>query len=130
MGLPLPPALPHGSGDVQSSCDLMTPFLRCSSTPCKRQPSLHICIAIAICLLPCLSVQSNAQTSAPQTTAPQTTATPPLMDDKVFVHVLFDQLEGRTNGPDNEFRWDGQAWVGTDMNRLWLKSEGFLTAGG
>jgi copper resistance protein B len=52
------------------------------------------------------------------------------MDNKGFVHVLFDQLEGRTNGPDNEFRWDGQAWVGTDMNRLWLKSEGFLNAGG
>jgi copper resistance protein B len=67
---------------------------------------------------------------SPQTTAPQTTANPPLMDDKVLVHVLFDQLEGRTNGPDNEFRWDGQAWVGTDMNRLWLKSEGFLNAGG
>ncbi len=108
----------------------MTAFLRFASTPCKRQPSLHICIAIAICLLPSLSVRSSAQTSVPQTITPQTTANPPLMDNKVFVHVLFDQLEGRTNGPNNEFRWDGQAWIGTDMNRLWLKSEGFLDAGG
>jgi hypothetical protein len=51
------------------------------------------------------------------------------MDNKVLTHVLFDQLEGRTNGPDNEFRWDGQAWVGTDMNKLRLKSEGFVNAG-
>lgn len=47
------------------------------------------------------------------------------MDNKIFTHILFDQLEGRTNGSDNQLRWDGQAWVGTDMNRLWLKSEGF-----
>ncbi|HZC24733.1 MAG TPA: copper resistance protein B, partial [Candidatus Binatia bacterium] len=46
-----------------------------------------------------------------------------------FVHVLFDQFEGRTNGPDNELRWDGEGWVGTDMNRLWLKSEGFAENG-
>jgi copper resistance protein B len=46
-------------------------------------------------------------------------------DNRVFAHVLFDEFEVRTNGPDSELRWDGEAWVGTDMNRLWLKSEGF-----
>jgi copper resistance protein B len=51
------------------------------------------------------------------------------MDNKVFMHVLFDQFEGRTNGSDSEFRWDGQVWAGTDMNKLWLKSEGFVNAG-
>lgn len=30
---------------------------------------------------------------------------PPVMDNQIIWHVLFDQLEGRTNGPDNEFRW-------------------------
>ncbi len=47
------------------------------------------------------------------------------MDNTIFAHVLLDQFEGRTNGPDNELRWDGEGWIGTDMNRLWLKSEGF-----
>jgi len=51
------------------------------------------------------------------------------MGDDVFGHVLFNQLEGRTNGPDNALRWDMEAWVGTDMNRLWLKSEGFVENG-
>ncbi|ACO32952.1 MULTISPECIES: copper resistance protein B [Acidobacterium] len=42
----------------------------------------------------------------------------------IFTHVLFDQFEGRTNGPDNAFRWDGQIWSGTDFNKLWIKTEG------
>ena len=54
---------------------------------------------------------------------------PPVMDNEIFGHVLFNQLEGRTNGPDNEFRWDGEGWIGTDMNKLWFKSEGFLEHG-
>jgi len=45
----------------------------------------------------------------------------------VFWHAIFNQLEGRTNGVDTELRWDGEAWVGTDYNRLWLKSEGFFS---
>jgi len=51
------------------------------------------------------------------------------MDKTIEWHVLFNQFEGRTNGPDNEFRWDGQGWIGTDMNKLWFKSEGFLENG-
>jgi copper resistance protein B len=51
------------------------------------------------------------------------------MDNTIFYHLLFDELEGRTNGPDNEFRWDGEGWLGTDMNRLWFKSEGFVENG-
>jgi copper resistance protein B len=51
------------------------------------------------------------------------------MDNTIFYHLLFDELEGRTKGPDNEFRWDGEGWIGTDMNRLWFKSEGFVENG-
>jgi copper resistance protein B len=63
----------------------------------------------------------------------QATATVPgwgsPMDSNIFVHVLFDQLEGRSNGTDNSFRWDAEGWIGTDMNRLWVKSGGFLENG-
>jgi copper resistance protein B len=55
---------------------------------------------------------------------------PPVMDNQIFWHVLFNQLEDRTNGPDNELRWDGQAWIGTDFNKLWFKSEGFFNKHG
>ena len=51
------------------------------------------------------------------------------MGNDIFGHFLFNELEGRTNGPDNELRWDGEGWVGTDLNKLWLKSEGFVEHG-
>lgn len=53
----------------------------------------------------------------------------PVDDDRVFVHALLDELEGRFGSADIPFRWDGEAWVGTDTNRLWLKSEGFAVDG-
>ena len=64
-----------------------------------------------------------------QSVSPASDWAPPLMDNPIFYHLLFDQLEGRTNGPDNEFRWDGEGWIGTDMNKLWFKSEGFVERG-
>ena len=72
---------------------------------------------------------TQAQMSALQPAVKATATIPameaPVMDNQIFAHVLLDQFEGRTNGPDNELRWEGEAWVGTDMNKLWLKSEGF-----
>ena len=54
---------------------------------------------------------------------------PPVNDNMIVGHVLFDQLEWRTNGSQNEFRWEGQGWIGDDMNKLWLKSEGVVEQG-
>jgi copper resistance protein B len=51
----------------------------------------------------------------------------PIDDNSLFAHVLLDELEGRTNGPDTEFRWEGEGWAGNDFNRLWIKSEGFVS---
>ncbi len=47
------------------------------------------------------------------------------MGNHIFAHAMLEQFEGRTNGPDSKLRWDGEAWIGNDMNKLWLKSEGF-----
>ena len=54
---------------------------------------------------------------------------PPVEDRRIYVHGLLDQFEARI-GTENSFRWDGQAWAGTDTNRLWFKSEGTVTNGG
>ena len=32
-------------------------------------------------------------------------------------------------GRQRRFRWDGQGWIGTDFNKLWIKSEGTVTNG-
>ena len=48
----------------------------------------------------------------------------PVDDDRVYGHALLDELEGRFGGgADPELRWEAEAWVGTDTNRLWFKSE-------
>jgi copper resistance protein B len=53
---------------------------------------------------------------------------PPVMDQHIFYHALLNQLEGRF-GESNTFRWSGEAWAGTDSNRIWFRSEGKLTDG-
>ncbi len=58
------------------------------------------------------------------------TESPPVHDNMIFWYILFNQLEGRSNGPDNELRWDGQGWIGTDWNKLWFKSEAFFNKHG
>jgi len=48
------------------------------------------------------------------------------MDDTArFGKVMFDQLEWR-DGDRGEGRgtWDAQAWYGSDLDKLWVKSEG------
>ena len=55
---------------------------------------------------------------------------PPVMDNGIFTHALLEQAEGRWNGRNQAFRYDGQAWSGTDLNKLWLKSEGTVTSQG
>jgi copper resistance protein B len=57
-------------------------------------------------------------------------AVQPVHDQQIFAHGMFSQLEGRTSGTNTEFRWEGQGWVGTDLNKLWIKSEGTLQGNG
>lgn len=52
----------------------------------------------------------------------------PVGDDTPYLHALLDEAEGRLGG-DGSFRWDGEAWFGTDTQRLWFKSEGFDAQG-
>ena len=52
----------------------------------------------------------------------------PVQDERVYYHALLDEFEGRF-GADSSFRWEGEAWAGTDANRVWLKSEGEATKG-
>jgi copper resistance protein B len=55
---------------------------------------------------------------------------PPVMDTPIIAHALLDQFEDRFDGSKHSFRYDGQAWAGTDYNKLWLKSEGRVLSNG
>lgn len=94
-----------------------------------RGAGLITAIAIALSLSATARAQSVAAGSRSPAVAAVAQWEPPVMDDQIFWQVLFDQLEGRTNGPDTELRWDAQGWFGTDWNKLWFKSEGFFQRG-
>lgn len=38
--------------------------------------------------------------------------------------MLLDRLEAWDADPGAGLEWEGQGWIGTDLNRLWLRSEG------
>jgi copper resistance protein B len=71
----------------------------------------------------CFSLPAHAQTEGadPDSTAP---FGPPIEDQRVYVHGLVEQFEGRIGNGDTVLRWDGEFWAGTDSDRLWLKSQG------
>ncbi len=45
-------------------------------------------------------------------------------DDPLLVMGKLDQLEIRDTDGTNPLVWDAQGWVGKDLNKLWLKTEG------
>lgn len=99
------------------------------------KPALYISAAAIIGIMPflyatALSAQSAGSKRPGKMIPPVPSSGTEVMSDRIFKHALLEQFESRTNGPDNELRWDGEAWAGTDMNRLWLKSEGFANTGG
>lgn len=45
-------------------------------------------------------------------------------DGAVHYFFLFDQLEWQADGDTSGLSWDTKTWIGTDLNRVWLRSEG------
>jgi copper resistance protein B len=77
-----------------------------------------------------IATGAAAQTSAvPPAPGLEPGAMQPVMDQGIYAHAIFNQLEGRWNGSNTEFRWDGQGWVGTDYDKLWIKSEDTVSQG-
>jgi len=49
-------------------------------------------------------------------------------DDDVHSLVLFDRFEA-WNGGRGAMAWEGAGWIGTDLDRLWIRSEGTRSGG-
>ncbi len=45
-------------------------------------------------------------------------------DDPVLIKLMLDQLETRGSGSDSVDSWDTEAWIGKDLTKLWMKSDG------
>jgi copper resistance protein B len=89
---------------------------------------IPVAAILCACATPALA-ETPAANAAP-TLGLEPEAMQPVMDQTIFAHAIFNQLEGRWNGSNTEFRWDGQGWVGTDYDKLWIKSEGTLQSNG
>ena len=50
-------------------------------------------------------------------------------DDPLLGKVMFDQLEWRDGSGDGALVWDGDAWLGHDLDKLWFKTEGRRSEG-
>jgi len=53
----------------------------------------------------------------------------PMHDNTVLTKVMLDRLELRGTDAGHLTYWEGQAWVGSDINKLWLKTEGDIVKG-
>jgi copper resistance protein B len=82
----------------------------------------------AVCAAGALTwLVSSAQAQAPVTMTIDRSALvlpPPINDRAIESHALVEQLEDRTTGSSNNFRYEGLAWVGTDYDKLVGKFEG------
>lgn len=50
-------------------------------------------------------------------------------DEAINYQVLFDQFEGQFIHGKPGARWDAKSWIGGDVNRLWIRSEGDILDG-
>ncbi len=45
-------------------------------------------------------------------------------DNPVLAKFMLDRLELRVTDGSDVLNWEGQGWLGTDLNKLWIKMEG------
>ena len=88
---------------------------------------IRIAAILCACATPALA-ETLAANAAP-TLGMEPGEMQPVMDHAIFAHAIFNQLEGRWNDSNTQFRLDGQGWIGTDYDKLWVKSEGTLSKG-
>ncbi len=50
-------------------------------------------------------------------------------DDPLLLTIMLDQIETRDVGGDNTLSWDGEGWLGKDLEKIWFKTDGERTAG-
>src|SRR5258707_968558 len=90
-------------------------------------------ILIAACAVASIASAASGQgPAAPDQPVPADTRelVQPVMDRMIFVHGILDQFEGRTDGRTPDFRWSGEGWIGTDYDKVWVKTEGFRRSNG
>lgn len=52
-----------------------------------------------------------------------------MVDDPLLAMLLVDQLEVRATTGDDPVVWDAEAWIGKDLHKLWIKTDGEYVGG-
>jgi copper resistance protein B len=90
-----------------------------------------VCVATLLSLPATFAIQAQVPPQAAP--APLESVPPnwpaPVQDNEVFGYVSFNELEGRLTAATPIFRWDSEGWIGTNYNKLWIKSEGDVING-
>ncbi|MBS0226507.1 MAG: copper resistance protein B [Proteobacteria bacterium] len=63
------------------------------------------------------------------TDADRAAAVPPhgghdMMDNAIHSYALLNRLETWNDTPGRGVAWEGRGWIGTDLNRVWVRTEG------
>ncbi|ABI62927.2 Copper resistance protein B [Granulibacter bethesdensis CGDNIH1] len=123
MGVSLPSALPYGTGYVPHRGGVMNGL--------RRIP--HAVLLLSLILLTggtAAGAGMEMQATGKDGPVYLPGGPMPAMDDQVYLHALLEQAEHRMAGTNQVFTYEGEAWLGTDENKLWLKSEGTVGKGG
>jgi len=80
-----------------------------------NQGTRKFVLTAALIAAACLSVTDDARAAA--------------VDDPLLLMGILDQFELRDTGGDNTLSWSGQGWIGKDLRKFWLKTEGERAAG-
>ena len=79
------------------------------------QTTRNLLVTAILAAVTCLSIANDAAADAG--------------DDPLLPTVILDQMEMREAAGNNSFSWDGEGWLGYDLQKFWVKTEGERTAG-
>ncbi|WP_410176853.1 copper resistance protein B [Xanthomonas graminis] len=139
LGLPLPPAVPHGRRhDARSAGGRMNATPRATLAQALGLALLfaHGAARAATCSGASAPASALPREPIPALTDADRAAAFPVLRTHAMLHapsrtgyLLFDRLEGWDNDHDSGQAWEASAWYGGDVDRLWLRSEGERNGG-
>ncbi len=128
--MPMPastdPAMPPMEGMAMPATDAQAPTMDHSAMPMPMDhaamPSMSMAPTEPVTPIPVLTDADRAAAVAPA-------GGHAAHDNTIQSFTLIDRLETWNAEEGSGLEWEGQAWIGTDLNRLWLRSEGERTDG-
>lgn len=93
-----------------------------------------VTLSLTVALLQSLPLRSAVGQDAPAASPPSFSTFQPdpaggFPDQQIYYNVRFDKLEVKPQSGRYGYEWDAEAWVGTDYDKIFVKTEGFNNGG-